>query len=80
MLRSDLCDYSDAYIVVKEGISVTGTDNANRRNKKLTPKDNAPLKSCISKINNAFVDNAEDLDMVVPMCNFLEYSDNYSKE
>ena len=80
MLRSDLCDYSDAYIVVKEGTSVTGTDNANRRNKKLTPKDNAPLKSCISKINNAFVDNAEDLDMVVPMCNFLEYSDNYSKE
>ena len=80
MLRSDLCDYSDAYIVVKEGISVTGTDNANRRNKKLTPKDNAPLKSCISKINNAFVGNAEDLDMVVPMCNFLEYSDNYSKE
>ena len=80
MLRSDSCDYSDAYIVVKEGISVTGTDNANRRNKKLTPKDNAPLKSCISKINNAFVDNAEDLDMVVPMCNFLEYSDNYSKE
>ena len=80
MLRSDSRDYSDAYIVVKEGISVTGTDNANRRNKKLTPKDNAPLKSCISKINNAFVDNAEDLDMVVPMCNFLEYSDNYSKE
>ena len=80
MLRSNLCDYSDAYIVVKEGTSVTGTDNANRRNKKLTPKDNAPLKSCISKINNAFVDNAEDLDMVVPMCNFLEYSDNYSKE
>ena len=78
MLRSDLCDYSDAYIVVKEGISVTGTDNANRKNKKLTSKDNAPFKSYISKINNAFVDNAEDLDIVVPMYNFLEYSDNLS--
>ena len=43
MLRSDLCDYSDAYIVVKGRISVTGTNNANRRNKKLTFKNNAPF-------------------------------------
>ena len=73
MLRSDSCDYSDAYIVVKEGISVTGTDNANRKNKKLTSKDNAPFKSYISKINNAFVDNAEDLDIVVPMYNRVQW-------
>ena len=79
MLRSDLCDYSDAYIVVKGIINVTGTNANNRRNKKLTFKNNAPFRSCISKINNAFIDNAEDLDIVMPMYNLLEYSGNYSK-
>ena len=77
ILRSDLCDYSDAHIVVKRRISVTGNENANRRNKKLTFKNNAPFRSCISKINNTFVDNAEDLDNVMPMYNLLEYSDNF---
>ena len=62
MLWSDLCDYSDAYIVVKERISVTGNNASNRRNKKLTFKDNTPFRSCISNINNTFIDNAEDLD------------------
>ena len=47
MLRSDLYDYGDAYIAVKGRISVTGIDNANRRNKKLTFKNNAPFRSCI---------------------------------
>ena len=78
MLRSDLCDYSDAYIVVKGRISVRGTNDANKRNKKLTFKNNAPFRSCISKISNTFIDNAEDLDIVMPMYNMLEYSDNYS--
>ena len=55
MLRSDLCDYSDAYIVVKGIINVTGTNANNRRNKKLTFKNNAPFRSCISKINNTFI-------------------------
>ena len=50
MLRSNLCDYSDAYIAEKRRISVTGTNNANGRNKKLTLKNNAPFRSCISKI------------------------------
>ena len=77
MLRSDLCDYSNAYIVVNGRISVTGTDNANRRNKKLTFKNNAPSRSCISKINNIFMGNAEDLDIIMPMYSLLEYSDNY---
>ena len=77
MLRSDLCDYSDAYIVVK-GRSVTGTENANRRNKKLTFKNNAPFRSCISKINNTLIDNAKDLDIVMPMYNLLEFSNNFS--
>ena len=78
MLRSDLCDYSDAYIVVKGRISVRGTNDANKRNKKLTFKNNAPFRSCISKINNTFIDNAEDLDIVMPMYNLLECSKNYS--
>ena len=47
MLRSDLCDYSDVYIVVKEEITVKGDDNAYRRNKKLTFKSNAPFRACI---------------------------------
>ena len=79
MLRSNLCDQSDAYIVVKGKISVRGTNNANIKNKKLTIKNNAPFRSYISKINNAFIDNAEDLDIVMPMYNLLEYSGNYSK-
>ena len=67
MLRSDLCDYSDAYIVVKRIITVTGTNPNPIGNKKLILKNNAPIKSCITKINKTFVDNAEDLDNVMPM-------------
>ena len=54
MLRLDLCDYSVAYIVVKGRITVTGDHNANTRNKKLTLENNAPFRSCISKIKNNF--------------------------
>ena len=61
MLRSDSCDYSDAYIVVKGKISVTDTDNANRRNEKLVSKNNVPFRSSISKINNALVDKQKIL-------------------
>ena len=71
MLESNLCDYSDVYIVVKRRISVTDTDNDNRRNKKLTFKDNAPFISCIPNICT-FVCNAEDLDIVIPMYNPLQ--------
>ena len=78
MLRSDLCDYSDAYIAVKEIVSVTGTNANSRRNKKLTFKNNAAFRSCISKVNNTFIENVEDLDTDIPMYNLLEYSDNYS--
>ena len=77
MLRSDLSDYSDAYIVVNRRIIVTGAENANRRNKKVTFENNALFRSCISKINNSFIDNAEDLDIVMPMRNLLEYSSNF---
>ena len=78
ILRPNLCDYSDEYIVVKGRVSVTANNNANRRNKKLTFKNNTPFRSCITKINNTFIDNAEDLDIVMPMCNLLEHSNNYS--
>ena len=61
MLRADLCDYTDAYIVVKGRISVTWNNNASKRNKKLIFKNNAPFRWCKSKINAIFIDNAEDL-------------------
>ena len=78
MLRSDLCDYSDAYIVVKGDITVTDPNN-NAYDKKLAFENNAPFISCILKINSTLIDNAEYLDIVMPMYNLIEYSKNYSK-
>ena len=79
MLRSDLCDYSDAYVWVKGKITVTNpNDNANF-NKELTLKNNATFFSWVSKINGELVENAEDLDIVMPMYNLLKYSKNYEK-
>ena len=73
MLRSDLCHYNDVYSVVKGRISIKGTNDANKKNKKLTFKNNVPFSSSISKINNTSVDNAEDLNIVMPMYNkFVE--------
>ena len=83
MLRSRLCDYSDAYILVKGNITVNNTTAegvaANNTNKKVISKNCAPFTNCISKINNTQVDNAKNIDIVMPMYNLLEYSDNYSK-
>ena len=83
MLRSSLCDYSDAYILVKVNISVNNTaaDSAaaNNTNKKVIFKNCAPFTNCISKINNTQIDNAEYINTVMPMYNLIEYSDNYSK-
>ena len=78
MLRSNLCDYTDAYITVKGRISVEGINPVNRRNKRLTLKNISPFRSCKSIINNTLTDNAENPDIVMPMYNLLEYSDNYS--
>ena len=55
-----------------------GDNDFKPRNKRLIFKNNAPFTSCISKINNTFTDNSEDLDIVMPICNLLEHSDNYS--
>ena len=79
MIRLDLCNYSNTYIVVKGRISVSGTNNANRRNKNLILKNNYPFRSCISKMNNTFINNEADLDIVMPTYNLLEYSENYSR-
>ena len=79
MLRSDLCDFNDAYIVVKGYITLEGDNDANKQNKNLVFKNNAPFINCISKINGVKIDNAEDLDVVMPMYNLLEYSKNYRK-
>ena len=76
--KSDLCNFSGAYIVVKGIITVAEPDNA-KRNKSVAFKNNAPFINCISKINCIQIDNAEDLDVVMPMYNLLEYSKNYRK-
>ena len=79
MLRSDLCDYSDAYVWVKGTITVTNPNNNANFDRRLTLKNNAPFISCVSKINVELVENAEDLDIVMPIYNLLEYSKNYEK-
>ena len=78
MLRSDLCDYSDTYLVGKGTITVTDPDN-NTYDKNIAFKNNALFTSCISKINNTLIDNAEYLDFVMLMYNLIENSKNYSQ-
>ena len=86
MLRSDLCDYSDAYILIKGTIMVTApgvnnnADNTrDKRNRPVILKNNAPFVSCITRINGELIEDADDLDIVMPMYNLLEYSKNYRK-
>ena len=79
MVRSDLRDYSDPDIVVTGDITVEGAHNKNRKNRSLAFKNNAPFIFCISKINGVLTENAEDLDIVMPMYNLIEYSKNYRK-
>ena len=85
MLKSSLCDYSDAYILVKGKISITGAGadaaarQANERDKGVAFKNCAPFINSISEINNTQVDNAKDIDIVMLMYNLIEYSDNYAK-
>ena len=85
MLKASLCDYSDAYILVKETTTVVGQRAndaaiaADRNNNEVIFKNSTSFSKQISKINNADIDNAEDLDIVMPMYNLLEYSNHYSK-
>ena len=78
ILRSDLCDFSDAYVIGEGDITLEG-DDANKINNSLAFQNNTPFINCISKINDIKIDNAEDLDVVMPMYNLLEYSKNYRK-
>ena len=86
MLRSNLCDYSDAYILVKGTITVTapGANNGannirDKRNRPLILKNNAPFVSCITRVNGELIEDADDLDIVMSMYNLLEHSKNYRK-
>ena len=76
MLRSDLCDFSDVYIVKGD---ITLTEINGKRNRFLAFKNNAPFTNCKTKINNVLTDNAKDLDVVMPMYNLIGYSKNYRK-
>ena len=83
MLRLVLCNYSDANILVKRTITVTITAEAyadgNNTNKCFMFRNCAPLTSCINRINNMQKDDAQYIDVVMPMYNLIEYRDNYSK-
>ena len=90
MLRSDLCDYSDVFVEVSANIVVkvnrANADNVNIFNgnnvtseRTFILKNNAPFVSFITKINGELIENAEDIDVVMPMYNLIEYSKNFRK-
>ena len=83
MLKSILCDYSDAYILFKGNITVNNTAGAgaaaNNTNKKVIFKNYTPFADCISETNNTQVDSAKYIDRVMSMYNLIEYSEIYSK-
>ena len=85
MLRSSLCDYSDAYVLVNGTITITGVGNdgamrqADERDKGATFKNCAPFTKWISRINNTDIDTTRDFDIVMQIYNLIEYSDNYAK-
>ena len=85
MTSSNLCDYSDAYILVSGTITITtesADDAAKRldeRSKGVIFKNYVPFTECISNVNNTQIDNAKDIDVVMPMYNLIEYGDDYSK-
>ena len=77
MLKSSLCDYSDAYIHVRGTITVNNAAaadaDANDTNKKVIFKNCAPFANCITEINNTNVNDAKDIDIVMPIYNLIEY-------
>ena len=83
MILSNLCDYKDAYILVKGTITVPNTAavgaTVNSTNKKVASKNCAAFTECITNINNTQVDDVQKIDVVMPMYNLIEYSDAYSK-
>ena len=81
MLKSILCDYSNAYILVSGTITISNTGTAANLNnrKNMIIKNCALFNDCISEINNTQRDNAKDIEVVMPMYNLIYYSDNYFK-
>ena len=85
MLKSSLCDYSDAYIIVKGKITIRGPGpnaadrQADERDKGVAFKNCAPFTACKSNINNIEIDDCQDIDIIMPMDNLIEYSDQYAK-
>ena len=73
-----VCDYIHVYIVFKGTITIEGDDDNKKRNKKIALKNNTPFGSCILKMNNIFINNAQDHDVAMSMYSLLEYSENYS--
>ena len=85
MLKSSLCDYSEAYIHIKVKVTITGAGDdaaarqADERDKGVAFKNCAPFTNCINEINNILIDNAKDIDIIMLIYNLIEYSDNYAK-
>ena len=79
MLRSDLCDHADAYVLIDGTIRAAGNAPRDRQNRPVILKNNAPFISCITRINGELIEDADDLDVVIPMYNLSEYSKNYRK-
>ena len=67
MLRLDLCDYADAYILIKGTITVAGNAPRDRQDRPVILKNNAPFISCITRVNGELIEDAKDLDIVMPM-------------
>ena len=85
MLKSSLCDYGDTYVLVKGRKTITGAGadaaarQADKRDKEVIFENFAPFFNCQTQINKTEIDNAKDVDIVMPLYNLIEYSDNYSK-
>ena len=82
MLRSNVCDYSDAYILITGTIIVTALAAGGGNNNILIIITIIIIKiftNCVSEINNTQIDNAKDIGVVIPMYNLIEDSNSYSK-
>ena len=66
-------------MVGKGTIIIKGINNRDIKNRSLAFKNNVPFINCISKVNNVLIDNALDLDIVIPMYSLIGYSKNYEK-
>ena len=77
VLKPNLCDYAEAYILVDGTIRAVAANAAGAAAVRLALKNCAPFTKCNLEINDEHVDTAENLDIVMPMYNLIEYTDNY---